>query len=484
MTTKTATTLDQKTIQYVETDDPPAGGMKKTYFAPDRSYVVQFFLDQSTGKDPNRQERLQKIINRFNPTLSEASGGSQGTDPISAEYFRKLFCWPTAIVVKPEIGIVAPTFPKNFFFADGDTTKGKEKLGSWFLGAKASKLVPSTEKGPWFNYYRICILLARAVRRLHQAGLAHSDLSDRNVLIDPKSGQAVIIDCDSLVVPGMYPPDVLGTAGYIAPEVLSTCFLPLNDKKRKHADVRTDQHALAVLLYQYLFHRHPLKGPKSYRAQDGEEQERLEMGEKALFIEHPSDRSNRPNDLRIGCGSFGPKLKKLFEQAFVIGLHRPELRPTAFDWETALVELWNLFLPCQTPGCAHEKFVLYDATNVRCPSCGKKPPNLVPILRLKNDRRGQLIETARVTVWDGLELFKWHTIDGVFPGETADRVRQAYVQFWQGQWILVNENLQNLIDPSGALVPPGSRIVLSNGARFLLSKEPNGRMAEVEMICP
>ena len=39
------------------------------------------------------------------------------------------------------------------------------------------------------------------------------------VLVDPTTGGCVVIDIDSLVVPGVYPPEVIGTGGYIAPEV-------------------------------------------------------------------------------------------------------------------------------------------------------------------------------------------------------------------------------------------------------------------------
>ncbi len=55
---------------------------------------------------------------------------------------------------------------------------------------------------------------------MHAAGLAHSDLSYKNVLVDPVKGNASIIDLDGLVVPGRYPPDVVGTPDFIAPEVV------------------------------------------------------------------------------------------------------------------------------------------------------------------------------------------------------------------------------------------------------------------------
>ena len=81
-------------------------------------------------------------------------------------------------------------------------------------------------------------------------GLAHSDLSDKNVLVDPRNGNCVIIDIDSLVVPDVYPPDVIGTAGYIAPEVLATQHLPLTDPTRKLPCNLTDMHAIAVLIHE------------------------------------------------------------------------------------------------------------------------------------------------------------------------------------------------------------------------------------------
>ena len=128
--------------------------------------------------------------------------------------------------------------------------------------------------------------MARAVRRLHLAGLAHSDLSSKNILIDPPGRRCSVIDIDSLVVPGVYAPDVLGTPGYIAPEVLATQHMPLGDRNRRLPSNLTDLYALAVLIYEYLLRRHPLRGPK-VNGKTAEEDELMSMGEKALYIEHP-----------------------------------------------------------------------------------------------------------------------------------------------------------------------------------------------------
>ena len=65
---------------------------------------------------------------------------------------------------------------------------------------------------------------------MHQMGLAHSDLSYNNILIDPITKSANIIDLDGLVVPGLFPPEVYGTADFIAPEVLKTMHWTLKIK--------------------------------------------------------------------------------------------------------------------------------------------------------------------------------------------------------------------------------------------------------------
>lgn len=127
---------------------------------------------------------------------------------------------------------------------------------------------------------------------MHQMGLAHSDLSYNNVLVDPVTKSATIIDIDGLVVPGLFPPEVIGTADFIAPEVLKTKHLPLHDADRVLPNQKTDLHALAVLIYMYLLRRHPLRGGKIWDL-DSERDEVLSMGEKAIFVEHPSDNTNR-----------------------------------------------------------------------------------------------------------------------------------------------------------------------------------------------
>lgn len=479
--TQKATLVDGRQVEFVvDTDKEMEGGMKKVYFTPDKSAVLCFFKDQS---DAARRARLDAVIGKFNPTASQSTGN----------YWKRYFCWPTAIIQSPGLGIMCPTYPRNFFFQDGPW-KGKEKEGTWFCGktggGKAFRdLMPASERGAWINYFRLCITMARSIRKLHMSGLAHSDLSPRNILIDPSNGTSIVIDIDSLVVPGIFPPDVLGTPGYIAPEVLSTCHLPLKDPNRKHPCTGTDQYALAVLIYQYLMFRHPLKGPKVNSTKSAEEDDILSLGAKALFVEHPTDRSNRPPDHQLGVtyDALGPLLVNLFNQAFVDGLHAPSRRPSARDWEDALIKTWDLLHPCTNPACTHKWFVVSRKGAQRCPFCKTAiSGNIFKLKFRKEARPGTWLPDGEQVVYNGLPIMKWHVYDNIQPNESisdADRSELlADCAFYGGQWILINRKLQHMLSPSGTPVAPNSAVALKAGAQFRLSNEPHGRIAEVEIV--
>ena len=317
-----------QTIRLTATDGTPvefvdevigSGAMKDVYFSPDKSYVVGFFR---TPQDANAKDRLNNITGVYRERIFNQVGG---------DYWKKLFCWPTKMVEwNGKLGIVCPTYDKHFFF-DSGRFKGKEKEGKWFASAKLrNKFIEDDQKGTWLTHFHMCIQIARAVKRLHAAGLAHSDLSYKNVLVDPKTGKANIIDCDGLVVPGKYPPDVVGTPDFIAPEVLETRSLKVGDPNKKLPSIQTDRHALSVLIYMYLLYRHPLRGGK-VNDLDAAKDEELSMGSKALFIEHPTDKSNRPKVDQLAPSELpqgdvtklpyticGPYLKELFDKALIV----------------------------------------------------------------------------------------------------------------------------------------------------------------------
>ncbi len=463
------------------------GAMKEVYFTADRKSVVCFYKDAASATDPNRMKRLDSILGKYNPTLARDRGGAAPNDA-DAGYFRSLFCWPTGIILKPRFGLITPTYPENFFFKVGpDFIKGKEKNGVRFLGRTNRRLLEQfapAELGTWKDYFSLCIQMSRAVARLHNAGLAHSDLSPNNVLVDPSGGKSIVIDIDSLVVEGLYPPDVLGTRGYIAPEVLGTIGLPLKDPLRKHPGARTDQHALAVLIYQYLLRRHPLEGKKIANANSAEEQDMLSYGSQALFCEHPADTSNRPEDPEyIPFHRLGTQLADLFGRAFVKGLHAPADRPTALEWLRGLIKTWDLLVPCVNPACKQRWFVLDASADVTCPSCKARLATSHPVIKFRTERRpGQWLPDGKLVVYNNLSVFKWHAYDNLFPGPESDRTPQAYCAFHQGKWLLINQAMTSLTSPGGNRVPPGQAVELKEGSQIRLSQEPHGRIADVQFV--
>lgn len=489
------TATDGTIIEFVD-DMIGQGGMKDVYFSPDKSYVVAFFRDKQNAA---AKDRLLSITGVMHDRIFNNAGG---------DYWRDLYCWPNKVVeYNGKLGVVAPTYPKHFFFKVGSRNndflniKGKEKEGKWFASAfHQNKNLDPHEKGDWFKYFIVCLNISRAVRRMHSAGLAHSDLSYKNVLIDPTTGKASIIDIDGLVVPGKYPPDVIGTPDFIAPEVMATKNLALDDKTRKLPSIRTDRHALAVMIYMYLLRRHPLRGGKIH-AEDPEKDEELGMGEKALFIEHPTDKSNRPNlndtkpsylpwadSQKVPYEIVGPYLKPLFDKAFIDGLHNPELRPTADEWENALIKSIDLMQPCQNTSCEMKWYVFGNSTKPKCPFCNTPYRGQLPILNLysKNPQGKFTTENNRLMVYHNQYIYKWHLSKRVIPNERLaieDKKPVGYFTFHNGSWVLVNQNIPDLEDIlEKKPVPIGKMLVLKDNQQILLSKEEGGRLVVIQIV--
>jgi serine/threonine protein kinase len=499
MSTITVTSIiSGQTYQYVDNGEPKSGTAKHVYFSPDRKYVVAIFKEK---QDFNQKERLKRITSDYLNRIKNNEGGNY--------YLDDIYRWPTDVIeTNGKTGIIVPIYNSKFFFKKGyssqDLIKGEEKNGKWFAAAKfRNKQFPlsldQTELGTWLNYFQICVNLTRGVKKMHQMGLSHSDLSYNNVLVDPQSGSACMIDLDGLVVPGLFPAEVIGTADFIAPEVLATKHLIKTDPNRKLPNRLTDLHALACLIYMYLLHRHPLKGGKVHDL-DTEKDDLLSMGEKALFIEHPTDLSNRPKlnqfskwDLywadisKLPYTITGPYLKELFDQAFITGLHNPMQRPNADTWEQALLKTTDLMQSCINPNC-EQKWYIFDNTNTpKCPFCGTAHKGLLPVLDLYFQFKPSVWkpENHRLMVYNNQYLFQWHANRNVVRNEklTAEqKIPVGYFVFHDNKWKLINQKLTSLKDlTEDKEIPIGTMVEITDGKRLLLSKEEGGRIVLITM---
>ncbi|MCF0233943.1 MAG: kinase [Thermoguttaceae bacterium] len=474
-----------------------SGASKDVYLSDDKKYAFALYKDKL---DDVSRARLERIVTRYRRAIF--------SDSVAGKYWENIFCWPLQIVeyddpktLDGRVGFVMPALRDAFRFRDD----GAEKQGLWFASANNfnTSLRVRAERGGLRDALRVCLRLAQAVRRLHFNGLAHSDLSFKNCLINPLGGEVCILDADGVVVPEVFHPDVAGTPGFTAPEVVKTQKLPLEERKLPGRE--TDLHALATYIYHLLFKRHPLVGRKIHDIDDEEKDRWLQMGENALFIEHPTDESNRLeeelgeeerpwNDLeRLPMSVVGKDLTALFLQAFIDGLHNPSRRPSASAWETALGKALDLLLPCGNPDCLGQYFV-FDKTSLDakavCPYCGTRYADAVPVLEFYNSYdRGESFqaENCRLVVFNGRPLYSWNLENGRSPNENVSEAERKRVGVFQrlkgGRWIFRNETLREFADCTTGKwksISPGEYAVLEGGRKWLLKND--GRLAEIQFL--
>jgi len=377
----------------VECEDRPLGSGVAgiTYRSKDKKHVVKIF------KEPKHDMRA-----RLEAVLGISEERRLNFNCVSSEpYWRHFMSWPDGIVVKvkyhqqwiPNLGVTAPWAPGE------DMT--------WITFPKLYNRQPAAKK-QWDKRVLIAMRLAAAVARMHRCGVAHSDLSPKNIMVESVTGGVNVIDLDGLVVPGFLPPQVLGTPDYFAPEVIAG---------KSDPSISTDRHALAVILYQLLLFRHPFRGPKVH-SQDSDEDERLMLGESAIFIDHPHDTSNRPTKKFWPLSLLGRTLKDLFERAFVHGVKDPTSRPTANEWQSALSRLSDRIVGCGNPGCEERYFPVTEGRPLYCPWCNAPfvVREGVPALRLYfGDKKGQfqLENDYWIAGYPDRTLHEWHAKTGV-----------------------------------------------------------------------
>lgn len=400
-----------------------SGRMKDVWFCEDGVNVAAFYKKPLGSRD---LVRLRRITGTYRESIH------RGNEP----YYGRVFGLPfaTGEARHPRLAvdtqfIILPLYPPEFFFKigakqGGPKIKGADKKGRWFASAKLrKKFLHPDELGTWENHLKCCLEMCRAIAKMHQAGVAHSDLSYNNVLIDPMGGGAAcVIDCDMLVVEGMFPADVVGTPDFIAPEVYKT----QGTAARVLPNQKTDLHALAVLIYQYLLYRHPLRGRLAGTLNPGDagnDEVRL-MGADALFVEHPSDTRNRINSKsadnaeylpycdtdKIPMSVCGEPLAKLFVRAFVDGLHEPNKRPSATDWIRGIEQTLAMVVPCNSKQCQQKTFAYFG--RYQCPFCGTTsysyPQGTFYSPEGMGEARKYAPDGASVTIVHDRTLGSWH----------------------------------------------------------------------------
>src|SRR2546425_7831602 len=158
-------------------DMPISAGLEGEIFRSlDGKYAVKLYLPPDKARDAERIHRIDTLINDLNPTKD---------DPNWAEFFT----WPEKRVVQPRVG-----FRMRF-------VGGLRTLENYILPKAFARLKPE-ERGWFIGRVATAIKLVGAANRLATMGLCYPDFSGKNILVEPFEGRMVMIDCDSLTVPG------------------------------------------------------------------------------------------------------------------------------------------------------------------------------------------------------------------------------------------------------------------------------------------
>lgn len=197
----------------------------------------------------------------------------------------------------------------------------------------------------WYNqglglYERIFVgyIIAKAFGELEKSNLSYCDISGNNILIKiAKDASVKMIDVDNIYTAGKGKSAILGTPRYIAPEVIS---------RQKNPDVLSDNYSLAVILFELLRVGYPYI---SDDVLDGTpEDEENALAGNADYVTDDNSTNMLPADI-----VFTDKLKELFRRCFEDGKHNRLSRPSATEFEQALLEASNKVIKCPSCGAWH-----------------------------------------------------------------------------------------------------------------------------------
>ncbi len=235
-----------------------------------------------------------------------------------------------------------------------------------------SYLIPEkgTSFSEWYNQglglrQRIFIgyIIAKAFKSLEKNNLSYCDISGNNILVKVKnellksgayktSISLKMIDIDNIYIAGKGTAAVLGTPRYIAPEVVS---------RLRNPDVLSDNYSLAVILFELLRVGHPYISDEVLNGAPEDEEDAL--AGKYDYVTDDNSTNMLPADIVLTG-----KLKDLFQKCFINGKKNRLERPTAQDFEFALLDAANKVIRC--PSCGAWYYPRKKGRNYEgCPWC-------------------------------------------------------------------------------------------------------------------
>ena len=254
--------------------------------------------------------------------------------------------------------------------------------------------------------YQIIIGLFDALRKLHLAGLVYTDLSPSNIMVHKNKNQIVLIDTDNIRTRRDSYLGVIGTPGYIAPEVYlnrdlekaKECNIKSESLSKDHERITPDSDifSAAVIAFELLTLQHPFIGDEVESGTSAREEEAFEIKTDYIFKKGTNNSSTRnlvPNFSDLTTR----EVRELFYRTFVDGKNNPYLRPTDNEFLEAFQNAYDKIAECRN--CGYSRiYSLENGSNKsnKCINCEKEIGPKV-VLRVKtlfeNMNRADLINS-------------------------------------------------------------------------------------------
>jgi DNA-binding helix-hairpin-helix protein with protein kinase domain len=264
---------------------------------------------------------------------------------------------PKALIVKPRAGYVMELMDGLMPLEE----LLKEAQQAFLDGDGLSGYLAS---GGLRRRLRLLARLARVMARLHGLGIAHGDLSPKNVFVSESHEHAEVwlIDCDNLTYAVRDSSLQLYTPDYGAPELL---------RGERGISTYTDIWSFAVMAFQLLAVLHPFKSGDLVD-QDSELEGAALRGE-LPWVDHPEDESNRASlgiPRALVCT---PVLRDLFDRCFRLGVLDAGERPLMAEWADAFEAAVAVQVLCDAEhgGCGS---TFLWSRDLSCPFCDTAQP--------------------------------------------------------------------------------------------------------------
>ena len=224
--------------------------------------------------------------------------------------------------------------------------------------------------------YQIIKNIFDALRRIHIEGLIFTDLSPNNIMVHKEQNQIAFIDTDNTRRRTDSYLGVLGTPGYMAPEIYRKpeCSLIKNNNIDPkilsdcgRITVDSDIFSAAVIAFELLTLCHPFIGDEIDDGEAEAEERALRIETDYIFKSGTSNFSTR-NLAPYFEEVTTPEIRELFKKTFVDGKNHPSQRPTAEEFYEAFQNGLDLIVECQKSECGFSRIYIPGKENI-CLGC-------------------------------------------------------------------------------------------------------------------